>query len=610
MERIKILTAFIVSGIFVAFLTSCNSGGPSQENMAGAAGMGRASDHSEARGRDHHSDDSDDRRRDLNNDHHDYSDDREDGEDSDGQADNSGNTENNTGNSGNHENDENSEEHEDNPGHTENNTGNSGNHENNDENSEEHEDNPGHTENNTGNSGNHENNENHDGSDIPVSTAMNSQQLSTVAFKPGQGHFLVVWNDLRNRENFDYNGWAVYGQFVNSSGVFQGHNFTISPLGVEYRTSPVVVHDSFTGRSLVVWGTTGGDVLGQIINSDGNHYRDAISIAATGFYEGTPALAFDPIRGRFFVTWLGLNTNYLIYGQFISREGTLEGPPFLVSEAISGKLDLVASTDTQTGRFLVVWRDYRSVGTYSIRGQIVNSDGTLYGAEISVADIAGSPITPMLAYDSVNHCFLVTWSDDRRAGGAHYEIYGQLVASDGVLMGTNFLISSYGGYAHALDFDPSTTHYLLTFTKFGTRIYGQYLAADGMSSDGAFPISGLESIQGAPRSAYDPTARKFFTVWTDERNGSSDIYGQTTAVPMTQDSCEGENISSCLECETDAGALVDEVCPVHSSYANHGDYLSCVTHAVNSLRRAGQISASCALKLVAPRARSEVGKQE
>ena len=479
--------------------------------------------------------------------------------------------------------------------------------------------NPGRNDGTPGNSGDRgrdgDNNDHASGSndtlDIPVSTAVNSQQASTVVFQPGQEQFLIVWNDLRNRDGFDYQGWAVYGQWVNSSGSFQGNNFALSPLGVEYRTPPIVAHDTATGRSLVVWGTTGGNILGQMVHSDGTFFGNVIPIAASNTYEEVPALAFDPTQGRFLVAWLISNTDYPIYGQLVSREGALEGTSFIISDISSGKLELKAAADTQGGRFLIVWRDYRGIDLYSIRGQMVNSNGTLYGTELTIADALGAQIFPDLTYDSANRCFLVTWSDDRRFGAAAYEIYGQLVASDGVPMSSNFFISSYGGYAHAIGFDPSNAHYFLTFSKFGARIHGQYIAADGLARDEAVPLSDLEGRQGAPHLAYDPGAKKFLTAWTDERNGSSDIYGRTTAIALTQDPCDGQNdhvVEGCLS-DTDADNQVNAICDPNLNWANHGEYVSCVAKEVRRLREAGSMSAKSALQLVNEAARSDVGKK-
>ncbi len=279
--------------------------------------------------------------------------------------------------------------------------------------------------------------------DLPISIASNTQQQSTVAYQPAEQRSLVVWNDLRNRNGFDYYGWAVYGQLVNGSGEFHGSNFKISPFGVEYRSTPRVAHDATTGRTLVVWGTTGGEIQGQMLNSDGTFYGEVLSIASSTNDVGYPALAFNPVQRRFSVTWLEYQEgHYVIRGRLLSHEGVPVGTSVVISDAVSGKLELQAQADTQTGRFLVVWRDYRGVDVYSIRGQMVNGDGFLQGTEINIADAVGSQILPALAYDSANRCFLVTWSDDRRFGGASYEIYGQLVAEDGVLVGPNFLICS------------------------------------------------------------------------------------------------------------------------------------------------------------------------
>lgn len=451
--------------------------------------------------------------------------------------------------------------------------------------------------------------------DLPISIASNTQQQSIVVYQPGERRSLVVWNDLRNRNGFDYYGWAVYGQLVNSSGQFHGENFKISPFGVEYRSTPRMAHDATTGRTLVVWGTTGGDIQGQMLNSDGTFYGEVLSIASSTNNEGYPALAFNPVQGRFLVTWLGYQEdNYVIHGRLLNREGVSVGTSIVISEAVSGKLELQAQADTQGGGFLVVWRDYRGVDTYSIRGQMVNSDGSLRGTEINIADAIGSQILPALAYDPANHCFLVTWSDDRRYGGAAYEIYGQLVAEDGVLVGSNFLISSYGGYPHSLAFDSSRTSYLLTFSKFGSRIHGQYLAADGIVEGEPFAVSDIEGIQSSPHLDYDANQERFMMVWTDRRNGSDDIYGHTVSNMSSEESCNDQNAQGCLACETDppageagAGALVDQACPVDGTYANHGEYMDCVTKKVKQLRKEGLIGPACSLKLIDPRARSGVG---
>jgi hypothetical protein len=441
--------------------------------------------------------------------------------------------------------------------------------------------------------------------DTRVSTQINAKKLPRVVFEPGQDRFLVVWNEQRNRNDFDYHGWTVYGQLIGSTGNLDGQDFAISSFEVEYRTAPVIAHDANTGKSLVVWETTGGDILGQMINSDGSLSGNVISIANTGTIENTPALAFDPVSSRYLVGWIASDTAFSIHGQLLTSEGVLDGTSFQVSNVSSGKLELKASLNSQTDTFLLVWRDYRGEDIYSIRGQMVNNDGTLQGTEIDIADTSGSQVFPDVVYDSINDYFLVTWSDGRRSG---YDIYGQLVAPDGVLIGSNFYIAPYGGRGHAVSFDPFTARYFFAFSKSGNQIQGQSMAADGYIRDEVVLLSDdIEVIQQAPHLAHDSNSGKFLIAWEDHRNESNDIYGRTTTVTVTQEPCDGQNSPSCLECETEAGALVDQACPVDGNYSSHGNYVGCVAQATAGLRSTDQIGASCALQLIDSRSRSQVG---
>ena len=44
--------------------------------------------------------------------------------------------------------------------------------------------------------------------DLPISIASNIQQQPIVAYQPMEQRSLVVWNDQRNRDGFDYYGWG------------------------------------------------------------------------------------------------------------------------------------------------------------------------------------------------------------------------------------------------------------------------------------------------------------------------------------------------------------------------------------------------------------------
>jgi hypothetical protein len=315
--------------------------------------------------------------------------------------------------------------------------------------------------------------------------------------------------------------------------------------------------------------------------------------------------------------WIEASSDFVLNAQALDREGRLIGSPIPITEAASGKLDLRMETDPDSGRHLVVWRDYRGVDIFSIWGLMLDPDGLPASEELVIADAEGSQINPELAYDSAHRAFLVTWSDSRRTGT--YELFGQVVASpDGMLIGSNVFISPSGGYPHTVGLDGEWSRYVVVYPKAGLRLVGRYVSPDGVAEGDEFAISSAESSQTFPDVAPNPVGRGFLASWTDQREGAPHLFGRMVApgVPgldpavSTPAECPGYRTPEglCLDCETTAGPLVDAACPVGAVYTDHGHYLGCVTDRVNTLRREGLIGGACKLALIAPRARSTVGR--
>jgi hypothetical protein len=451
-----------------------------------------------------------------------------------------------------------------------------------------------------------------DGNDFPIVTAQDQQNQIRVTYVPLADRFLAVWNDLRAGE-----GWQVYGRLVNTEGGGHGPLKAFSPSGIERRTAPSVAHDPATGRTLVVWGTASGDVVGRLVDQAGDGVGALVTLTSADVWEGEPAAGMDPVSGRYVVVWIEASPDFVLYAQALDREGLLIGSPIPITEVASGKLDLRMATDPDSGRHLVVWRDYRGIDIYSIRGRMLGPNGLPASEEIAIADAEGSQINPELAYDSAHRAFLVTWSDSRRTGS--YELFGQVVASpDGILIGSNVLISPSGGYPHTIGVDAGRSRYVVLYPKAGLRLFGRYVAPDGGVDGDEFAISGTESGQASPHVALNPVGRGFLASWTDQREGAPHLFGRMVApgVPGLDPAvsapaeCPGYRTAEglCLDCEANAGPLVDAACPVGAVYTDHGHYLGCVTDRVDTLRREGLIGGACKLALIAPRARSTVGR--
>ena len=201
--------------------------------------------------------------------------------------------------------------------------------------------------------------------------------------------------------------------------------------------------------------------------------------------------------------------------------------------------------DFHNNRYLLVYR--KGSGVDDIYGQLLNSDGTVYGSELSIsASGAVEEQSPSVAYDSANRRFLVTWHDYRTDSRM---VYGQLVNADGtphdqngdgiVDTDDNILISDGPGTGmnSSVAYDSTNKRFLVVWKDTSKAdIYGRIVKADGsMYADGfritnpADPFAWPNTWwQEYPSVAYDSANQRFLVVWQDNRDDTNfrDIYGQ------------------------------------------------------------------------------------
>jgi YD repeat-containing protein len=247
-----------------------------------------------------------------------------------------------------------------------------------------------------------------------------------------------------------------------------------------------------------------------------------------------PAIAHDSQNNRYLVVYRKFvdSCNYQVFGQIVTADGGPFSAEFLIGNGDSQTTPAVAY-DPANQRFLVVWDDNIS---YMISGLLIKPDGTFFGSPFPIAYSAWQKWGPSIAYDGVNQRFLVAWTDFRNVVTTYADIYGQLVNADGTLFNTtvdfNFPITSVAFYQSApkAAFDPVNQRFLVVWTDERNGfadIYGQLINADGTMLGGGFPIADAAgSHQLSPAVAYADTAQRFFAVWRDQRNGTDDIYGQ------------------------------------------------------------------------------------
>lgn len=305
---------------------------------------------------------------------------------------------------------------------------------------------------------------------------------------------------------------------------------------------PAIAYDSLNNRLLVVFTKvvlSGGNyyayVYGQILNGDGTPYGPEFPISGTlsGQNPVTTSVAFDSSSQRYLVVWPSMN----IYGQLVNADGTPEGSAIQISNT-AYDVDPAVATDTVNHRFLVVWTA-QGEGMGDIHGQIFNNNGTPFIPFPFAVCNASLSIQwyPALAFDDVNGNFLVVWEDLRNPT---HDIYGQFVrASDGVRLYTasniNFAVSNAAGRQAypSVAYAPANQRFLVVWDddrNSSSDIFGQLVDASGSlyntDSDINFVISNNFGHKYQPSVTYDSMNHRFLTTWYDYRNETTDIYGQ------------------------------------------------------------------------------------
>ena len=328
-------------------------------------------------------------------------------------------------------------------------------------------------------------------------TATAGDFMPDMAYDPVNNKYLVVYQK-GTAEGY----YFIYGQLLNYDGTVSGDEFAISnPTTSNFsRIVPMAAYDSSNQRYLVVWqdyrGGSNYDIYGQVVNASGTLYGTASDtnfvISNATDNQAAPAVAYDSENHRFLVVWEDLRngSNIDVYGQLVDAAGTLYGTDsdenFAIASKDTNESKPSLAYDSVNHRFLVAWWDY--VTAWDIYGQLVTAAGTLYGTasdeNFVISNATGSQAYPAVAFDAGNQRFLVAWSDNRNGNS---DIYGQLVNAAGTLYGTesdaNFVISdnAFGQAYSSVAYDSENQRFLVAFSDYrsGAEVYGQLVNAAG-----------------------------------------------------------------------------------------------------------------------------------
>jgi hypothetical protein len=391
--------------------------------------------------------------------------------------------------------------------------------------------------------------------EFPIVTGAYSQTYPEASFANGQ--YFTVFLDKRTGSS-QYEFWA---KFISPEGVVDPVEHQIlSP----YNALSFMHHIAWGNSNyLFVWSRQRGpynytrDAYGILVGQDGNPIGGQFPISS-GNTESCSFLktAFDGTN--YLVVWQeGLpNQGSKIRGQFVSPAGQMVGTNFDIRPAS------LAATDSQIypdilfngQNYAVAWDDNR-LGNRDIYMQFVGTDGSLIGDDIAVCTHPAKQLLVQFAFSGSN--YLLVWSDERDST-SDTGVYGQMVGTDGSLLGGNIPISvttnsegrgwpaiaaSYGQYLVTwkqdfLVYDDVTREISLEeevmYQSAGMDpadptlwydVWGRKVEFDGSTPDVEFPICTVDYHQDESCVATDGT--DFLVAWEDSRNANQyyDIYG-------------------------------------------------------------------------------------
>lgn len=365
------------------------------------------------------------------------------------------------------------------------------------------------------------------GSNFKVNSGPNNSAYAPSVTVAPNGNFVIAWEDVRF-------GYSIYAQRYDSSGTPLGVNFQVSSdLGFRPHLSPSISADGI-GDFVIVWEdyrNFDGDIYFQRYNSSGvaqdSNMQANSDVGIEDQYQPDVKKAYD---GKIIFTWVDMvNGNPDIYFQKATSGGALQGSPTKVNSDAGIDPQWEPSIDTDSlGNFIISWADYRSAPAIYI--QRYDTSGNTLGANTQISDLGllRERHSPSLFQPNTGD-LVAGWMDYRNR---NYDIYLQRLTGAGTKKGNNFKanldLTGAQQKTPSLAVNSKRESFVVweDFRSGNADIFFRQIDQQGNFVIPEMKVSDDTSIlpQLSPDIATDDK-NSLFIVWQDFRNGVN-IYGQ------------------------------------------------------------------------------------
>jgi hypothetical protein len=350
----------------------------------------------------------------------------------------------------------------------------------------------------------------------------------SIAYATATNQYLLVYTS-----NEADSGPNIYGRVLKTESASpSGNDFRLSTQN-GWMIKPVLAYNPHTQQFLVVWGRklfneNRSEIVGLNVGPNGKIIGQEFRISFSDILDERPSIAYCPGRDRFLVIWERMveydfdNGDSDIYGQFVGGDGTtLQGSNFVIASAPKNQFKPEITCDETDDRFLALWEDQRNLATKDdVYGQLISSDGTMLGGNLLVYAGPGIERRPAAAANK-DGTYLVVWESTL---GDVPILLSRTIDSNGQLLGDPVRVGpEIGGsperasVAYLKQQDVFLAVWKTSgFNGLGDGIYGQFFGSNGALRQTAFPLTTAIKAQYRP----DVAAAKntFLAVWTDYRD--------------------------------------------------------------------------------------------
>jgi len=371
---------------------------------------------------------------------------------------------------------------------------------------------------------------------VSVVGAANHQSNSHCIFAEGiANEYFAVWEDLRGGADCD-----IYARFFDSLRAEPVSTEIVICNVAGHQLVPKIAYNTQSEEMLVIWedyNAGDSDIFGQLVDAAtgaliGTNF--AIS-SVIGTDERSPRATYNSTRNDYLVTWDEDNgTDLDIMGRIVSASGTIPGAAFVITPTAGDQQSAVVAYDPVADQYFVVFMDFVLNPLESdLYGQFVAYDGGLVGSDFAVNGDSGNQDFPTTIYNDMQDVFIVAWEDDQLGDR---DITAQIIEPNGTLSGQPFILSPDWTEQQNCDlaYNDSWGEYLAVWEDGrlgGNDIFSQSLTSNSFFVGGNIVINDYAVTSIQPAACANGVDREFFTTWTSMASaGHNDIKGQLTYV--------------------------------------------------------------------------------